>query len=240
MKVTAPNGSSTIARALIHPGSSTSFVHERIAQLLRLPRRKKNVMVEGIGGTSAPTRGSVWFQVSGVEDDAEKIGVEAYVLKKVTKDRPLNAIPIALKWDHISDLEVADPEFRTPARIDLRLGAEVFASVLHDGRRTGPRGTPFAIKTCLGWVLFGKVQDSDVVDVANYTLEQDELKYLPGSGRSYAAVLTADKKNDLLRPRRRNGRVARDYSIRDLNLITIIVDIPDEGSAKQDLAICED
>ena len=33
----------------------------------------------------------------------------------------------------------------------------------------------------------------------------------------------------------------RDYhSIRDLNLITMIVELPDEGSAKQDLAICEE
>ena len=54
-----------------------------------------------------------------------------------------------------------------------------------------------------------KIQDSDVVDVANHTIEQDELKYMTGSGRSYAAVLTADKKNDLCRPRRRNGRVAK-------------------------------
>ena len=34
VKVTAPNGFSTIARALIDPESSTSFVHERIVQLL--------------------------------------------------------------------------------------------------------------------------------------------------------------------------------------------------------------
>ena len=55
VKVTAPNGFSTIARALIDPGSSTSFVHERIAQLLCLLCRKKNVMVEGVGGTTTPT-----------------------------------------------------------------------------------------------------------------------------------------------------------------------------------------
>ena len=78
--------------------------------------------MEGVGGTSTPTRGSVWFQVSGVEDGAEKIGTEAYVLKKVTRDLPLHPIPIALKWDHLSNLELADPEFRTPARIDLLLG----------------------------------------------------------------------------------------------------------------------
>ena len=89
------------------------------------------------------------------------------MLKKVTKDLPLHPIPLALKWDHISDLELADLEFRTPARIDLRLGAEVFASILRDGWRTGPRGTPSAVNTCLRWVLFGKIQDCDVVDVVN-------------------------------------------------------------------------
>ena len=130
VKVTAPNGFSTIARALIDPGSSTSFVHERIAQHLRLPRSKKNVMVEGVGGTSTPTRGSVWFQVSGVEDDyAEKIRVEAYMLKKITKDLPLHPISLALKWDHLSDLELADTELRIPARIDMLLGAEVSSPV---------------------------------------------------------------------------------------------------------------
>ena len=157
VKVTAPNGSSTIARALIDPGSSTSFVHERIAQLLRLPRSKKNVMVEGVGGTTTPTHEDPYGSRSlALRTMQRRIGVEAYVLKKVTKDLPLHPIPLALKWDHISDLELADPEFRTPARIDLLLGAEVFTSILRDGRRTGPRGTPSAINTCLGWVLFGK------------------------------------------------------------------------------------
>ena len=56
-------------------------------------------MVEGVAGSSTHTQGSVWFQVSGVEDNSEKVGVEAYVLKKITKDLPLEPIPVALKWD---------------------------------------------------------------------------------------------------------------------------------------------
>ena len=55
VNVTIPDGSSTIARALIDPGPSTSFVHERIAQHLRLPCRKKNVMMERVVGTSTST-----------------------------------------------------------------------------------------------------------------------------------------------------------------------------------------
>ena len=198
--------SSTIARALIDPGSSSSFVHERIAQHLLLPRSYKKARMEGVAGTTMPTPGSVWFQESGVEDDADKIRVDAYVLKKITKDLPLHPIPLSLNWDHLSDLKLADSEFRTLACIDMLLGAEVFASILRDARRSGPRGTPSAINTCLGWVLFRKIQGSNVVDVANYTLEQDELKYmyLTGLRHSYAAVLTTDRKKDLRHPRCRN------------------------------------
>ena len=43
-----------------------------------------------------------------MEDDTEKVGVLAYVLKKITKDLPLHPIPVALKWDHLSDLKLAD------------------------------------------------------------------------------------------------------------------------------------
>ena len=98
------------------------------------------------------------------------------MLNKITNDLPLEPIPLALKWEHLSDLKLADPEFRTPGRVDLLLGAEVFTSILRDGRQTGPRGTPSTLNTCFGWVLFGKIGDSDVVDVANHTLEEDVLK----------------------------------------------------------------
>ena len=52
VKVIAADGSSTIARVLLHPGSAASYVHERLAQHLRLPPKDKNVMVEGVAGSS--------------------------------------------------------------------------------------------------------------------------------------------------------------------------------------------
>ena len=133
VKVTAADGSSTTARTLIDPGSLASFVHETLAQHLCLPCSKKNAIVEGVAAASTRTRGSIWFQVSGIEDDAKKVEVEAYVLKKITKDLPLHPILVALKWDHLSDLKLADSDFRTPARIDLLLGAKVFMSIRGGG-----------------------------------------------------------------------------------------------------------
>ena len=55
VKFTAPDGSSTIARALIDPGSSALFIHKRIAQNLHLQCSNKNASVEGVGGTSRCT-----------------------------------------------------------------------------------------------------------------------------------------------------------------------------------------
>ena len=49
VKITAPNGSSTIARTLINPASLSSFIHENLAQHLCLMRSSKNSRVEGIG-----------------------------------------------------------------------------------------------------------------------------------------------------------------------------------------------
>ena len=120
------------------------------------------------------------------------------MLKRKTKDLPLHPIPLALKWNHLSDLSPIDYDIRTPARIDLLLGVEIFTSIFLDGRCTGPRGMPSAINTCFGWVLFGKNQVSDVVDVANLTLERDVLKDMIGLTRSYRLTLVQMRKGPLL------------------------------------------
>ena len=81
VKAIGPDGSSTIARALINLASSCSFSHERLAQHLRLPCGSKSARVEDNGETTMHTQVSIWLQVSGVEDDGEKIGVKPSVLK---------------------------------------------------------------------------------------------------------------------------------------------------------------
>ena len=43
----------------------------------------------------------------------------------ITNDLPLHPIPVALEWDHLSDLKLADSNIRILVHIDLLLGAEV-------------------------------------------------------------------------------------------------------------------
>ena len=67
-------------------------------------------------------------------------------------------VPFNWKWDHISDIQLADPGFGTPGKIDLLLGVNVFTDVMCHDRQTGPPGSPVAF----GWVLAGSIDSCNV------------------------------------------------------------------------------
>ena len=50
-------------------------------------------------------------------------------------------------------VELVDPEFGTPAKIDLVLGNDVYNKVICHDRRSGPSGSPTVHRTAFGWVL---------------------------------------------------------------------------------------
>ena len=143
------------------------------------------------------------FQISRVDDDSEKFGVQAYVLNSICKGLHLHPILPSLTWDHISDLKLADPEFKTPSRVDILLGAEVFMDILRDGRRKGPPGTPSALNTMLGWVVFGKIEGGDVEEVANLTLERMVDRTDVDTRRCFVSVATPNKSRYFRRRKRR-------------------------------------
>ena len=81
--------------------------------------------------------------------------MSAIVVPHVTHDLPVVPIPFSSHWSHIADVQLADPKFGIPGKIDLLLGVDVFASVLRQGRRCGPPNSPTAFETEFGWVLAG-------------------------------------------------------------------------------------
>ena len=54
VRVKSPKGSDVVARALLDSASSASFVSERLAQTLGLPRTKRDVVISGIAGMYNP------------------------------------------------------------------------------------------------------------------------------------------------------------------------------------------
>ena len=53
--LSSPSGQQTTVRALLDPASTASFVTERLAQHLKLRRSKKEIAINGIGGSQYPT-----------------------------------------------------------------------------------------------------------------------------------------------------------------------------------------
>ena len=87
----------------------------------------------------------------------------AIVGPKVTCDLPFFPIPLKKEWNHLDGVDLADPGFGCPGRIDVLLGVDVFAEVMHHGRRSGPPGIPIAFETCFGWVLAGSTESCSLL-----------------------------------------------------------------------------
>ena len=88
------------ARALLDSASSSSFVSERLAQYLHLPRSRHLAQIAGIGGVSHQSLGQsvVHLSVAPVWSVGRVHEVEAIVLPKVTSDLPLHPVPFAGGW----------------------------------------------------------------------------------------------------------------------------------------------
>ena len=157
--VRPPNGSPMIARALLDSASSSSFISERLAQSLSLPRTRREVVISGVAGLTHQSQSHSFttFGISPINLSTKVLTVTAAIAPRVTCELPPSPISLKPEWDHLTDLQLADPDFGRPGQIDLLLGVDIFVEVLLAGRRFGPPGTPTAFETHFGWVLAGSV-----------------------------------------------------------------------------------
>jgi len=125
--VASPDGLSVEARALLDSASSASFISERLVQNLRLPRSTQNARITGIACLShkSPVQSVADFSISAVKQSSKLINVSAVVVPRVTCDIPRHPIDLDLSWTHLSDIDLADPGFGQPGRIDLLLGMDI-------------------------------------------------------------------------------------------------------------------
>lgn len=158
VKVKAPDGTLVKVRALLDSGSTSSFVSERVVQFLSLSRCSQRLTVSGIGSTThkSPLSSASTFEVSSLCMPSEKFAVTAIVVPRVTCDLPLQPVYNHSNWDHLSDITLADPDFATPGKIDLLLGADIYSDVRLHSRRCGPHNNPTTFETKFGWVSPGE------------------------------------------------------------------------------------
>ena len=127
--------------------SSTLFITERLAQLLRLPHIHRSLQISGIKGvdTCLSSCNIVCFNVANLIHDTCHMPVEAVVLPKITTELPVH------QWKHLKGLHLAEPSFNVPGSTDLLLGADLFAKITHHDRWIGPQEHHLPCKQPLVW-----------------------------------------------------------------------------------------
>ncbi|XP_049308630.1 uncharacterized protein LOC125777585 [Bactrocera dorsalis] len=134
-------------------GGLMNSVHYATSDL----RTPGQIRVEGIGANAATyTKGSTTVRLRSLVDETFSMQIEVYILQSITTMTPICKVDSSA-WDHLSGLQLADPTFGTPAKIDLLIGADIWPALIADGIAAGLHDEPCALCTRLGWVVIGPV-----------------------------------------------------------------------------------
>lgn len=78
--------------------------------------------------------------------------VEVFILSKLTSYLPeVNSCDD--NWNHIRNLPLADPDYKSSKEIEILLGADIYNQVIQNGLIKGSINDPVAQCTSLGWIL---------------------------------------------------------------------------------------
>ncbi|XP_052751852.1 uncharacterized protein LOC113522552 [Galleria mellonella] len=176
IQVDAYNNERRLIRALLDQGSQASFVTESTVQYLGVKKIPVRGTISGLDGNKNVTvKYMVQLKVRSRVKPEIVINVQAYVLKTITTLLPSKKV-IELDWLDLNGIQLADPQYHTPNKIHILLGAEVYGQIIEDGLKRGPRGLLVAQATSLGWILSGTVDEisnSDTNIVAMHLCTDD-------------------------------------------------------------------
>ena len=155
--VKGPGGRTMVARALLDSGASMSLVFNRVAQTLQFPHMSAQVSFSGVQVTPMQEACSiVTVDLCPVNQSNTVLAVTAAVVARVTSNLPLQGTSNVRSLSHIKPLQLADPTFHLPGKVDLLLGCDVMPDVVLHEAVSGPKNSPMAWKTVFGWTVLGK------------------------------------------------------------------------------------
>lgn len=146
--------------AFLDPGSNVSFCTEKLAQRLGVTGKKTSVKIDTMGNSQIVATS----KVSGLElcshDGNECITLPTLFSRDempvTTCHRPTQAD--ISEWEHLHDLEVLEID----AQVEVLIGNNVPDVYAPLEVRTGPRGSPHAIKSVMGWIFWNVIRDRHV------------------------------------------------------------------------------
>ena len=93
--LSGPNGHQMVARTLLDPASTASFVTERLVQHLKLHKQRQEITINGIGETQCSTQSNavVNINLTSAQNSSTLADVQAIVLSSSTKCLLITTLP---------------------------------------------------------------------------------------------------------------------------------------------------
>ncbi|XP_046399989.1 uncharacterized protein LOC124166503 [Ischnura elegans] len=172
-------------RALLDSGSQTHFITEHCAQLLGAQKKRKHIPLQGFNSITSSTTHSVDIEIKSITTDFTA-KLNCAVLPKITGNLPTTLISCK-KLGLPRNIQLADPTFNEPQKINILIGVELFCKLLLPEQNPRPGPYPVLQNTKLGWILSGEYKrDPDQVNLtqqltllarSDSTLEQQLSKW---------------------------------------------------------------
>ncbi|KAL7723756.1 hypothetical protein ACLKA6_002573, partial [Drosophila palustris] len=157
-------------RAFLDQGSQASFISESAAQLLRLPRQKVHVKVNGLASSRITEVTTAMFICLRSRLDSQvKYNVQVYILPRVSHKMPDRQISEDM-LPYLTNLCLADPNYFVPQGIDMLLGSDIYDELMLSEVHRGPTGAPLAQNTTLGYIVSGKISGR-ASPISSYTVK---------------------------------------------------------------------
>jgi len=143
-------------RALLDSGSQISAITQACAIQLGLTRRQTNVTVLGLSQSPIlQTKGCVTCSFTPHASNFPELSCESVVLSRITSLLPSAVLTPSIRSTY-TNLQLADPSFDQPGRIDFLIGADLYNRIFKEGYQVRHiAGLPSAFETTLGWIFIG-------------------------------------------------------------------------------------
>lgn len=159
-------GSYHSVRVLLDSGSQISAITSECVNRIGLGRQKCGTEISGLGQNQViPVKGQTECSfIPGQSIEPVISCKEVLVLPRITSFMPARPLPSSVRAQY-QNLQLADPDFDKPARIDMLLGCDVFPYLIRPcSKIIHSDSLPSALDTYLGWVLVGTVVNSSSKD----------------------------------------------------------------------------
>ena len=173
LDIVAPNGQRKTVSAILDTGAQTTFITEEIADSIGLIGSPLSLTIHTLGAMSKKNCSKVEFQIDLLN---EKLDVKAIAVPHITT--ATEAVSLNKKWSHLNGLTLNTQYPKGKTKVDLLIGLDYYDQIVTGEKIVGNTGEPSALKTKLGWIVYGPLEKTDNLKVFTTEIEETTQKDL--------------------------------------------------------------